>query len=507
MAEPVALQSCNPDRPMHLFDIRRSNSVTDLWKGYQYSEPSREAWKQPSLDTELRTSESESLLEAFEAEMAKIMESPSSGREGKRQSDPDEQSSSAVGEARKEPESTSPGNRSPNSTDVLTSALQSLMGNAEAVRSELSSRLPDLEQQLRNVQQAIPQTIPESLEPALTALGSQVDSALAGAFSRISGSLGQTSSPRSGGNGTSPQYSMEGLQNAAFEVSQICRTVFDGLNSGFARNTSNREETGKKKQPDEPAPERQEQRVDATSPFVSRSADSLSPEKKVSADNSTEAIAKSTDHSGSQHEAGHSGRLPDTNQRKTNEWALSGMFGCEQGSPSEPQSSTASSRTKEADACRKCAGSSRPLGQTSDPNEMDQQLSSLFSDCSRRQGAPTSFGLSHVPPMPRQVRPMPHQVLCDSSRSTVKPLPSLFAASPFQSHSARLDDMQVRLPSGSDPAVNSSDRTLFVGNVGFNVTREMIRGVCASKGFLVDVDLPLDVETQRHVGFGYLQFA
>lgn len=51
------------------------------------------------------------------------------------------------------------------------------------------------------------------------------------------------------------------------------------------------------------------------------------------------------------------------------------------------------------------------------------------------------------------------------------------------------------------------DRTLFVGNVGYKVTERMIQDVFNAKGFSVDVDLPLDSETEQHAGFGYLVFA
>ena len=53
---------------------------------------------------------------------------------------------------------------------------------------------------------------------------------------------------------------------------------------------------------------------------------------------------------------------------------------------------------------------------------------------------------------------------------------------------------------------DSSGVRIFIGNVGFNVTERMIQKVFASRGFIVDVDLPLDVVSGTHAGFGYLQF-
>ncbi|GAD96814.1 RNA binding protein, putative [Paecilomyces variotii No. 5] len=70
-------------------------------------------------------------------------------------------------------------------------------------------------------------------------------------------------------------------------------------------------------------------------------------------------------------------------------------------------------------------------------------------------------------------------------------------------------------PSNSQPpgslqpepqASESESETLFIGNVGYNVTGKVIQDVFASKGFLVKVDLPGDLESGTHAGFGFLHF-
>ncbi|KAJ5103724.1 hypothetical protein N7532_004253 [Penicillium argentinense] len=50
------------------------------------------------------------------------------------------------------------------------------------------------------------------------------------------------------------------------------------------------------------------------------------------------------------------------------------------------------------------------------------------------------------------------------------------------------------------------ESTLFIGNVGFRVTERMIQDVFASKGFIVNAHLPLDTVSGKHAGFGYLHF-
>ncbi|RHZ43089.1 RNA recognition motif domain-containing protein [Aspergillus thermomutatus] len=63
-----------------------------------------------------------------------------------------------------------------------------------------------------------------------------------------------------------------------------------------------------------------------------------------------------------------------------------------------------------------------------------------------------------------------------------------------------------QVPDAGASALRSANAVLFIGNVGFNVSEKTIRDVFAAKGFLVDVHLPLDAETRKHAGFGYLHF-
>lgn len=61
-------------------------------------------------------------------------------------------------------------------------------------------------------------------------------------------------------------------------------------------------------------------------------------------------------------------------------------------------------------------------------------------------------------------------------------------------------------PRDSTTHTEDENRTLFIGNVGYNVSPRMIQDVFASKGFIVHVDLPLDTASGKHAGFGYLHF-
>ncbi|KAL4765458.1 uncharacterized protein BDW70DRAFT_147130 [Aspergillus foveolatus] len=84
------------------------------------------------------------------------------------------------------------------------------------------------------------------------------------------------------------------------------------------------------------------------------------------------------------------------------------------------------------------------------------------------------------------------------------PIP--FTTSPSSGTAA--DSRQTR-PNLSEPLSLEPhpSQSLFIGNVGFNVTQAMIRDVFSSKGLVVGVNLPVDSRSGKHAGFGYLTFA
>ncbi|KAL4879673.1 hypothetical protein BJY04DRAFT_193371 [Aspergillus karnatakaensis] len=90
------------------------------------------------------------------------------------------------------------------------------------------------------------------------------------------------------------------------------------------------------------------------------------------------------------------------------------------------------------------------------------------------------------------------------------PPTSLFNSSPFYDTSrsgAASQPRQTREQPSAPPSHDSNPtNSLFVGNVGFNVTERMIKDVFSSRGFQVEVNLLQDSEDSRHAGFGYLTF-
>ncbi|KAL4921860.1 hypothetical protein BDW62DRAFT_173541 [Aspergillus aurantiobrunneus] len=91
--------------------------------------------------------------------------------------------------------------------------------------------------------------------------------------------------------------------------------------------------------------------------------------------------------------------------------------------------------------------------------------------------------------------------------SLFPPTPAPFPITPSRGASPQTQQARPEMPSWEPPSHESHpSRSLFIGNVGFNVTDRMIKDVFTSKGLQVDVNLPLDSRTSKHAGFGYLTF-
>ena len=484
-------------QPMHTFDIRRSNSVTELWKRYEdhqprsvvYSEdgdevnkplPSPEDHNPPRGETE----GSESFLEAFEAEMAKIMETSESDRE--RQPEPDEQSPSSGHQS-----GSNTSGIHPSPADVVVSALQAFTDGAGLIRSGLGPRFPELDQRLHDAQQAIPEHVSAGLQTAFRTLDSQATN-VASTLNNVSATLGQTSIPRSTGNSTSAEHSVDGLQSMAYGIGQMGRTLLEAFGNGFGQAESHDEQQGDRENVHDPTrtDERQEQ-PEARGDSVSRQA----------ADSGNAASLQADE---------------DSNHRPSDsaaEFSQDGLTSRTEASASHhgPQP----------------AGQNGTIQHTmsEDPNDVLLNPLRYPSNLARVPPSPQFAGHRHFRSPPVAL-PLPVRRLARCLRAPYPAWPSRPARSrPY------LDYEQPQLPYDNTPGVSnmlnerttegairkdsqngadsdqSPERTLFIGNVGFHVTHKMIQDVCASKGFLVEVELPLDVATQKHAGFGYLHFS
>ncbi|KAF9884064.1 hypothetical protein FE257_002353 [Aspergillus nanangensis] len=441
--------------PMHIFDIRRSKSVTNLWKKYEYKPEeladqkttettetqrtenvppanSAEGHSPDNQDAEDHTlstgAEMTPLMAAFEAQMADIM-----------------RASEALDRANEEsstPRATEPQTR-PNTdrhqgrNEAFTLAIQNLINGADRIRSGVMASLPELERQLQNAQRSLPEPVGSSVNLALTTLEDQARS-LASAFHNATGARGQGTGP------TLPSELPTGLRNIASDIGHVGQTLFNVFESEFGCASGNQAQAPSGDGP-VPSPQRTEH------------------SQVSSAVRADETIQQSgTQHAGpnptSQTE--HGIREPRNGGHQSSSSAP--ILDIPNSSPTIPRPSDGHS----------------PLNQDVHESSPPQTLAHhLPSPHARNSCIP----VIQTCPVPMHPRPRAEEPNIDTRRTWV---PHQSNYSPPRSHST----------------------TLFIGNVGFNVNEKMVFDVFASKGFLVDVHLPTFPETGTHAGFGYVFF-
>lgn len=158
----------------------------------------------------------------------------------------------------------------------------------------------------------------------------------------------------------------------------------------------------------------------------------------------------------------------------------------------------------------------RPSASTS--REQDQPNQGTQSEATGRpeQSRPTRAGCQHPstttdspshqqPSGPRPIFARPPPPPPRPRRRTATNPPT--ASSQNSSEGAGLNSRAgSNIQQDASRSSESGDMTLFIGNVGFNVTEKVLENVFASKGFLAKVILPTVSSTGNHAGFGYAKF-
>ncbi|OJJ99260.1 hypothetical protein ASPACDRAFT_79169 [Aspergillus aculeatus ATCC 16872] len=526
--------------PMHIFDIRRSNSVTELWKTFECKQETRETKDmndattestpaEPSASTTHQTAEgsdspqrdahaadieeSESLLAAFEAEMAKFLSTsrPATGPTPPAESSFPSQSNSESRSARPQ-----------NAAEAFTHAMHSLIDGAELLSSGLMSRLPEIERQLQNAQRAIPENVGASVQGALAAVEAQ----LRQVTNSLNNSPAVTAQAAHILEGELPTATstVESLRSMASELGNVGHTLFEAFEAELGCNRT-----------------RPHEQSSATS-TEHRSSDNLVSDRnpEVTQARSTETSLETTD----------STTGLETKELTTKEKNEAKDAGLQESAAQPRMSSNLDSSDPISEPSRR---------QTQSIRFPDFQPPMQPMHHSRRRPHPYPPPAPHphhhprAPPFPPFFHhpPPPHWqpppgVPPSWPFSTLPELRNGYPSAPpppppphfhlnhhpldLRSHLHR-GRHQGRYPVGptnfSDvPADNDMGPTdvppaachargvrpseegtaLFIGNVGFDVSEKMITDVFASKGFLVDVHLPQESETGKHAGFGYLQF-
>ncbi|KAI9929214.1 hypothetical protein ASPWEDRAFT_354198 [Aspergillus wentii DTO 134E9] len=525
--EPIDVPSQEDSHePMHIFDIRRSNSVTELWKKYEYRtrSPSIQKTEEPSAGSEVvdttpghdnegpsgsgqanagpaAQDESETLLAAFETELAKMMSASESSDRATPQQDPSSSAETQPG--------TTSSSRPPNPAEAFTTAMHNLFDGAEMLRSGMRSRIPELERQLHNAQRALPEQVGSTLQSAVTNLDSHVRN-LATALGNASVAGEQTLRNDLQGGISPGSCSVDGLRTMASEIGQIGQTLFTAFEAEFGRSLSesNNQTPGE-------GTSQTGQASTATPNLPAEDSGNAQDNSKNEDEKSTSANLENQENNTVLNEGPNDENIPSSSGFD----AGHRMQQPQQVNPL-PQASTAH-----------LAGQPQHSGSHLPGAPVQPPIPYPFShDHSPFHGPMHRPYPLQAPPLPPQppsypAHPRPHR------RPHPPDHPSPYSRRPWHAgwpsfygpngsapphrpphhhhhnHEVPAGDRNTfpRTPAASQER-QFAGRTLFVGNVGFNVTEKMIQDVFASKGFLVDVNLPLDSETGKHAGFGYLYF-
>ncbi|KAL2014110.1 hypothetical protein VTN00DRAFT_1635 [Thermoascus crustaceus] len=414
--------------------------------------------------------EGQPLLAAFEAELAKMMEASGSSDYGTPQSDT---STFSAEEA-----ATSERNRPPKPVELLVHALQNLVSGVELFGSELRSRVPEIEhveRQLSQIQRALPEQLGTTLQSAFTALESRIKN-LAKALHDASVATGCAADRvRQTEIHPAAEQAAEGLRTLAGEISQISRTLFAAFEAELGRRTSDiQNESCTQNAPDASQPE--------TQPHVSDCAE----------DSTTDGPASDTVNqkpkSQSDESKNDNGTLGDAATASQTE------------KPDPPEQLTNENVSTNTDRGEATRSLERPVGvDASSPKPIPPPCYTNMPKPWNWEGP--LFRRPHWPSHTHQgsAQPPLHRPCAPEGHSAGHvPPPDRRPRSLYDEYLA-----QHQL---NQPTPQSAKETLFIGNVGFNVTEKTIRDVFASKGFLANVHLPVDSTTGKHAGFGYVHF-
>lgn len=505
---------------MHVFDIRRSNSVTELWKKFQYPTYSQSAQGADQQDTNSKiehappshegtaasdtnnaeaspaeNSGSQPLLSAFEAELAKLLNAPVSPNV-----QPLQQNPSFPMDAQSEPTSSG---RVQNPADAFAQAINNIVDGAEIVRDEVRSRIPDFERQLHNAQRALPEQVGMTLQVALTTLESHVRT-LASALNNVYVPTEQRAGPNSQTQPSPARHTVDGLRTMASEIGQMGQTLFAAFEREFGRvpslslnpilsqgipapvNTNNQEQTGT------PGTSAADTTVPPTDPRHSCPIVRFDNEKEtlVSDNAETESVAQSNEADGERN-AAHSRPYSEYIRPQQH------LF------PQRPRFTTGRGNRSLASDVYQQSSINFPLRHPSHHQRFHPPSFPPFIPPSIPQArlAYPAPPIAAAPPIPPFWYTADRPSVYSRQRRTEAPPGN------ESSESLAKNTNPFSMDNHESDARRSASSTLFVGNVGFNVSESMIRTVFASKGFLVDANLPLDSPTGKHAGFGYLKFA
>lgn len=487
---------------MHIFDIRRSNSVTELWKQFERDndairsqqmiteaavetedapdehEHKEEPTPHDAATTSAPEAENQPFMAAFEAELASLLNSAENS--GQRATQPE--ASSAA-----EPSSSGTSSqRAHHPLEVVAATfLYHLVHGANSVQSELRSRLPELQEHLRSAQR----TVPENVRTSLQSLLATIEAHMRTAFQNLPDNGRQFAEDAINAGRPVAEHAADGFRMMASELNEASRTLFAAFENEFgcfASNGSNATSEGPQAAP---------------SPFPSATADVTVPDPSPRdtnphpTDSGVEKEATAGAHPLAQSPEVNSHALPS--DFKSPDWDTPreghGDHFCPSG-PHHPPPFPPRHPHHPVPPMPPRHWPPIPHPHPPPPNHPPWQM----------PWDPVHPIRHHPPPPPPQpplasgIFPAPPWLPPNSWFSPV---------GPHNSHGAPPAPPPRETFRGStEPSEIPEKKTLFIGNVGFNVTERIIQDVFASKGFIVSVRLPQDSDTGQHAGFGYIDF-
>ncbi|KAI9043763.1 asparaginyl-tRNA synthetase Slm5 [Aspergillus affinis] len=511
--------------PMHIFDIRRSTPVIELWKKHEYnpfkenvpatnhtsvasptSEPSLPGVENDGERTQGDNGatapnvrdEAEPLMAAFEAEMAKILSASETLNENTAHQEDIVPST--------EDQNRTTADRLQIPTESFINAMQNLVHGAETLSSGVRSRLPEIERQFQNAQRALPGPVGSSMQVALTALEGQARN-LVSAINNASTAGGQSPANLFPRELPTAANTVESLRSMASELGHMGHTLFEAFENELGCNTQGSQNQA-------PSAATASSVTDAAGPALADDNDT----RTENAPNATDANPTTAP------------TVVNLENEKEPTSSDKAEVSPEPVPAQEPADAEPVSQPPHHNEGARSRQSVPPGAFSSHYNVWSSAHGPFGPPPHRPRGhhhIPGAFP-PHPPPPPHFPPPGMGWPFVGPSHGHPRapfappPPPPPFSGPPRPHRSLHqfpfnprpyraFSDLYSAAPSHAETSNRSSpgrsaQTALFIGNVGFNVNDKMIRDVFAAKGFLVDVYLPLDSVTQKHAGFGYLHF-
>lgn len=426
-----------------------SNPVTEPKEDSQDTAQSNQS---SSSDTQAQPEiDSQPLLSAFEAEMAKMLEESSKEQSTEHANEPvnPDTSSESHTQQAESSQQTWPVN-------LVVGILQSVAGGMENLGSELRTKIPEVERHLSNAQRNIPEDVGATMNTALSAIESQIQN-LARVVQNASNASGEAAERVRQAELRSTEQVLSGLGNMAHEFEEFGKTLFSAFEAEFGqRNNGNEANVS-----------------DSTA--ASNQDTNVTPPQAMESDNtaSTETPGQSVEKETAPAKA-ESSREPLSKSHEAATLEPPTPF-TQRPPPPHPSSS------QPTQAASHSVSNNQPQAAG-----LQEPIKPLFSNWPNRP----AFVPSHIATIP------PPAALSNTVNRQVQP-----------SNPTSTDPQSISfLERANTLQSNDSVTSLFMGNIGFQVTERVIKEVFALKGFSAQIQLPIDSSTGKHAGFGYARF-